>query len=140
MEKGFSIINDTFSNEYSVYFLNSSIIDTNNFYDNLVYSLIKCIQCYIAEVFNVYIYKNESSAKAIIDNIFNYFDNYFYKNFIIPNLQNKIYEAVYLCIKNNLLEFAKIKYFEQDNHIKKNEINLNQKSVLVVLKLIGLQF
>jgi hypothetical protein len=129
LEKGLSIINDTFSNEYSVYFLNSSIIDTNNFYDNLVYSLIKCIQCYIAEVFNVYIYKNESSAKAIIDNIFNYFDNYFYKNFIIPNLQNKIYEAVYLCIKNNLLEFAKNKYFEQDNHIKKNEINLNQKSV-----------
>ena len=129
LEKGLSIINDTFSNEYSVYFLNSSIIDTNNFYDNLVYSLIKCIQCYIAEVFNVYIYKNESSAKAIIDNIFNYFDNYFYKNFIIPNLQNKIYEAVYLCIKNNLLEFAKNKYFEQDNHIKKNEINLNQKCV-----------
>ena len=129
LEKGLSIINDTFSNEYSVYFLNSSLIDTNNFYDNLVYSLIKCIQCYIAEVFNVYIYKNESSAKAIIDNIFNYFDNYFYKNFIIPNLQNKIYEAVYLCIKNNLLEFAKNKYFEQDNHIKKNEINLNQKSV-----------
>ena len=58
--------------EYFVYYLNSSIIDTNNFYDNLVYSLIKCIQCYIAEVFNVYIYKNESSAKAIIDNIFNY--------------------------------------------------------------------
>jgi hypothetical protein len=129
LEKGLSIINDTFSNEYSVYFLNSSIIDTNNFYDNLVYSLIECIKCYIAEVFNVYIYKNESSAKAIIDNIFNYFDNYFYKNFIIPNLQNKIYEAVYLCIKNNLLEFAKNKYFEQDNHIKKNEINLNQKSV-----------
>ena len=129
LEKGLSIINDTFSNEYSVYFLNSSIIDTNNFYDNLVYSLLKCIKCYIAEVFNVYIYKNESSAKAIIDNIFNYFDNYFYKNFIIPNLQNKIYEAVYLCIKNNLLEFAKNKYFEQDNHIKKNEINLNQKCV-----------
>ena len=129
LEKGLSIINDTFSNEYSVYYLNSSIIDTNNFYDNLVYSLLKCIKCYIAEVFNVYIYKNESSAKAIIDNIFNYFDNYFYKNFIIPNLQNKIYEAVYLCIKNNLLEFAKNKYFEQDNHIKKNEINLNQKCV-----------
>ena len=129
LEKGLSIINDTFSNEYSVYFLNSSIIDTNNFYDNLVYSLIECIKCYIAEVFNVYIYKNESSAKAIIDNIFNYFDNYFYKNFIIPNLQNKIYEAVYLCIKNNLLKFAKNKYFEQDNHIKKNEINLNQKCV-----------
>ena len=129
LEKGLSIINDTFSNEYSVYFLNSSIIDTNNFYDNLVYCLLKCIKCYIAEVFNVYIYKNESSAKAIIDNIFNYFDNYFYKNFIIPNFQNKIYEAVYLCIKNNLLEFAKNKYFEQDNHIKKNEINLNQKCV-----------
>ena len=68
--------------EYFVYYLNSLIIDNNNFYDNLLYSLIKCIKCNIAEVFNIYIYKNESSAKTIIDNIFNYLDNYFYKNFI----------------------------------------------------------
>ena len=47
LEKGLSIINDTFSNEYSVYFLNSSIIDTNIFYDNLVNNLENSIKYYI---------------------------------------------------------------------------------------------
>ena len=131
LEKGFSIINDTFSNEYSVYFLNSSIIDTNNLYDNLVYNLEKSIKYYIAEVFNVYIYEKNSSVKDIIDNIFEYFDNYFYKSFIIPNLKNKMYETVYLCVKNNLLEFVKNKYFEMDNPNKKenNEIIISKKSM-----------
>jgi hypothetical protein len=49
LEKGLSIINDTFSNEYSVYFLNSSLIDTNNLYDNLVYKLESSIKYYISE-------------------------------------------------------------------------------------------
>ena len=131
LEKGFSIINDTFSNEYSVYFLNSSLIDTNNLYDNLVYNLEKSIKYYIAEVFNVYIYEKNSSVKDIIDNIFEYFDNYFYKSFIIPNLKNKIYETVYLCVKDNLLELVKNRYFELDNsNIKeKNEIILSKKSM-----------
>ena len=130
LEKGFSIINDTFSNEYSVYFLNSTLIDTNNYYDNLVYSLEKTIKYYIAEVFNVYIYEKNSSAKDVITNIFDYFDNYFYKSFIIVDLKNKIYETVYLCVKDNLLEFVKSKYFEIDNSNKKdNEINLFNKSM-----------
>jgi hypothetical protein len=131
LEKGFTIINDTFSNEYSVYFLNSSLIDTNNLYDNLVYNLEKSIKYYIAEVFNVYIYEKNSSVKDIIDNIFEYFDNYFYKSFIIPNLKNKMYETVYLCVKNNLLEFVKNKYFEMDNPNKKenNEIIISKKSM-----------
>ena len=130
LEKGFSIINDTFSNEYSVYFLNSSLIDTNNFYDSLVYSLEKSIKYYIAEVFNVYIYEKNSSAKDIINNIFHYFDNYFYKNFIIPNLKNKIHATVYLCVKENLLKLVKNKYFIMDNFSEKdNEIDLSKKSM-----------
>ena len=124
LEKGLSIINDTFSNEYSVYFLNSSIIDTNIFYDNLVYNLENSIKYYISEVFNVYIYEKNSCVKYIIENIFNYFDNYFYKSFIIPNLRNQIYETVYLFVKHNLLEFTKNKYLQQYNNIKEsNNIN-----------------
>ena len=125
LEKGLSIINDTFSNEYSVYFLNSSIIDTNIFYDNLIYNIEKSIKYYINEVFNVYIYEKDSCVKYIIDNIFKYFDNYFYKNFIIPNLQNQIYETVYLCVKNNLLELTINKYLHRFNNIKGNNNNVN---------------
>ena len=132
LEKGLSIINDTFSNEYSVYFLNSSLIDTNNLYDNLVYKLESSIKYYILEVFNVYIYEKNSPVKEIIDNILDYFDNYFFKSYIIPNLKNKINETVYLFVKDNLLEFVKNKYFENDdnNYNKQfDEINLSKKSV-----------
>ena len=127
LEKGLSIINDTFSNEYSVYFLNSSIIDTNIFYDNLVYNLENSIKYYISEVFNVYIYEKNSCVKYIIENIFNYFDNYFYKSFIIPNLRNQIYETVYLCVKHILLEFTKNKYLQQYNNIKESN-NINKSN------------
>ena len=130
LEKGLSIINDTFSNEYSVYFLNSSLIDTNNLYDNLVYKLESSIEYYILEVFNVYIYEKNSPVKEIIDNILDYFDNYFFKSYIIPNLKNKINETVYLFVKDNLLEFVKNKYFENDDNNKQfDEINLSKKSV-----------
>ena len=130
LEKGLSIINDTFSNEYSVYFLNSSLIDTNNLYDNLVYKLESSIKYYILEVFNVYIYEKNSPVKEIIDNILDYFDNYFFKSYIIPNLKNKINETVYLFVKDNLLELVKNKYFENDNNNKQfDEINLSKKSV-----------
>ena len=132
LEKGLSIINDTFSNEFSVYFLNSSIIDTNIFYDNLVYNLEKSIKYYINEVFNVYIYEKNSSVKSVINIILKYFDNYFYKNFIIPNLKNQIYETVYLCVKNNLLEFTKNKYLKHNSDIKDNKnnnFNISKKSV-----------
>ena len=127
LEKGLSIINDTFSNEYSVYFLNSSIIDTNIFYDNLVSNLENSIKYYISEVFNVYIYEKNSCVKYIIENIFNYFDNYFYKSFIIPNLRNQIYETVYLCVKHNLFEFTKNKYLQQYNNIKESN-NINKSN------------
>ena len=130
LEKGLSIINDTFSNEYSVYYLNYSIIDTNNFYENLVYDFLKSIKYYIAEVFHVYIYEKNSSVQFIVNNIMEYFDNYFYKSFIIPNLKNKIYETIYLCIKDNILVFIKNKYFENNNFItNKEDINYNNQSM-----------
>ena len=130
LEKGLSIINDTFSNEYSVYYLNSSKIDTNNFYDNLVCTLEKSISYYISEVFNVYIYDKKSCVKFIIDNIFDFFDNYFFKNFLIPNFRNKIYEAVYSSVKDNLMELAKNKFIEKDNSTNNNmEYNINKNSV-----------
>ena len=127
LEKGLSIINDTFSNEYSVYFLNYFIIDKNIFYDNLVNNLENSIKYYISEVFNVYIYEKNSCVKYIIENIFNYFDNYFYKSFIIQNLRNQIYETVYLCAKHNLLEFTKNKYLQQYNNIKESN-NINKSN------------
>ena len=128
LEKGLSIINDTFSNEYSVYLLNLSSIDTNTFYEELVNNFNNSIGYYINEIFNTYSNDKKYDVKDVIDNIFHYFDNYFFKTRLLSNLRKKIYDKVYLEIKNNLLEFIKNKYLENNIFKNKNEINFSNKS------------
>ena len=119
LDKGLSIINDTFSNEYSVYLLNLSSIDINTFYDELISNFNNSISYYISSIFNDYLNDNNYNIKDIIDNILDYFDNYFYKTRIIPHLRKSIYDKVYSEVKNNLLEFIKNKYL--DNDFEKNK-------------------
>ena len=150
LEKGLSIINDTFSNEYSVYLLNTSTIDTNSFYRDLVNNFNNSVEYYIKEIFNGYLNDGITifEPKNVIEGIFNYFNNYFFKTKIISNLRKNIYEKVYLEVKNNLLEYTKNKYSDknffknkkkQNNQINNSNssstksnisINLNSKSLL----------
>ena len=123
LEKGLSIINDTFSNEYSVYLLNLSTIDTNSFYNDLINNFNNSIKYYISEIFNEYLNDENYGPKDIIDLVFNYFDNYFFKTRIFANLRKNIYEKVYLEVKNNLLEYIKNKYL--DKNLFKNKKNSN---------------
>ena len=123
LEKGLSIINDTFSNEYSVYLLNLSTIDTNSFYNDLINNFNNSIKYYISEIFNEYLNDENYGTKDIIDLVFNYFDNYFFKTRIFANLRKNIYEKVYLEVKNNLLEYIKNKYL--DKNLFKNKKNSN---------------
>ena len=123
LEKGLSIINDTFSNEYSVYLLNLSTIDTNSFYNDLINNFNNSIKYYISEIFNEYLNDDNYGPKDIIDLVFNYFDNYFFKTRIFANLRKNIYEKVYLEVKNNLLEYIKNKYL--DKNLFKNKKNSN---------------
>ena len=123
LEKGLSIINDTFSNEYSVYLLNLSTIDTNSFYNDLINNFNNSIKYYISEIFNEYLNDDNYGPKDISDLVFNYFDNYFFKTRIFANLRKNIYEKVYLEVKNNLLEYIKNKYL--DKNLFKNKKNSN---------------
>ena len=123
LEKGLSIINDTFSNEYSVYLLNLSTIDINSFYNDLINNFNNSIKYYISEIFNEYLNDDNYGPKDIIDLVFNYFDNYFFKTRIFANLRKNIYEKVYLEVKNNLLEYIKNKYL--DKNLFKNKKNSN---------------
>ena len=123
LEKGLSIINDTFSNEYSVYLLNLSTIDTNSFYNDLINNFNNSIKYYISEIFNEYLNDDNYGPKDIIDLVFNYFDNYFFKTRIFANLRKNIYEKVYLEVKNNLSEYIKNKYL--DKNLFKNKKNSN---------------
>ena len=120
LQKGLSIINDTILNEYSAYLLNYSKIDTNTFYDNFVYELEDNIKNYIHEVFNNFFYDKNTYCKIVLDNILEYFDNYFFKNCLIPNLRLKIYETIFLCIQNNLMIFSKNKYLDNKINIISN--------------------
>ena len=129
LDKGLSIINDTFSNEYSVYILNLSTIDTNSFYHELLSNFNNSIKYYIDEIFNSFLNDSNFNAKDIIDNIFNYFDNYFFKSQILPKLRKNLYEKVYLELKNNLLEYSKNKYLDSSFFKNKDENNFISKSI-----------
>ena len=146
LEKGLSIIYDTFSNEYSVYVLNVSTVDTNSIYNEIINNFNNSIKYYIEEIFNSNLIQRNSDVKKIIDNALAYFDNYFFKSRIFPNLRKNIYETVYLELKNNLLEYTKKEYLvnnfchkKKDNNFSKNNscstksnlsTNLNNKSLL----------
>ena len=114
LDKGLSIINDTFSNEYSVYLLNLSSIDTNTYYDKLIKNFNNSINHYISSIFNNYLSNNNCEVKDVVNSILDYFDNYFFKTRIISNLRKNIYNNVYSEIKKNLLEFIKNKYLIND--------------------------
>ena len=114
MEKGLSIINDTFSNEYSVHLLFLSSIDTNSFFSELVNDFNNSIKYYIDKVFKEYTSdKSFDEVKNVIDNIFLYFDNYFFKMKIIPKLKQNIYETAHINIKKNILEYIKKIYLNK---------------------------
>ena len=146
LDKGLSIINDTFSNEYSVFILNLSNVDINSFYNELINNFNNSIKYYIVEIFNVYLNEQNCDIKEVINNILKYFDNYFFKTRILSNLKKNIYEKVFLELKNNLLEYTKNKYldnnfcyFKKENNFSKSSIstksnlstnNLNTKSLL----------
>lgn len=129
MEKGLSIINDTFSNEYSVHLLFSSSIDTNSFYYELVNNINNSIKHYITKIFSIYIDEKKFEVKDVIDNIFLYFENYFFKMKIIPKLRQNIYESVYINIKNNLFEYIKNIYL--NNICKKEKTNISSSNNII---------
>lgn len=123
IEKGLSIIYDTFSNEYSVNLLNLTSIEVNNYYQDIENNFCNIIEEVLSDIF-----LNENkliSFKSIVDKILEYFDSYFFSKRIIPKLKNKIYLTVFNSIKNNLFIYIKNKY--NDNILLSN-INLNINS------------
>jgi hypothetical protein len=121
LEKGLSIINDTYSNEYSVYTLHLSSIDTNSFYMQLENDFSYLINKYITKIFDVYLTDKKEKIKEIIDNILLYFDNSFFKTRIFSNLKKTIYDKVHSELKNNLLKFVKNEYLEE--YYKNKKLN-----------------
>ena len=101
LDKGLSIINDTFSNEYSVFLLNLSSIDANSLYMEVLENFKFSIRQYISKLFDIFLYEKNYDVKELIDNIFIFFDNYFFKTRIIPKLRKEIFDTVHSELKSN---------------------------------------
>ena len=116
IEKSLCIIYETFSDEYSVYLLNLSTIETNNYYNDIEDNVINIVQNCIKKMFmnNVDMnnINNITLIKSIVDKILNYFNSYFYSQKILSKLKKRIYSCVVLALKDLILEQIEIKLKE----------------------------
>ena len=135
IEKSLSIINETFSDEYSVYLMNLSNIETNNYYENIENNIIELIEKGIQKMFNNNIDKqsndNKSLIKNIVDKILNFFNNYFYSKKIINKLKKRIYSTIIQVLKKLIFEQIEIKLKEilsnSQNNQSETDNNCNEK-------------
>ena len=139
IEKGLGIIYETFSDEYSVYLLNLSNIETNNYYDDIENCIINIIESNIKKMFidniNININDNKLLIKNIVDKTLNYFNNYFYSNRILNKLKKRIYTSIISIIKNLIFDQIEIKiknilingsFNKESNNI---EVDLNENYI-----------
>ena len=103
LEKSLGIIYDTFLDEYSVYLLNLSNIETNNYYNDIENNIIDIIENRIKKMFIDNINKNNNDNNLLFINIveytLNYFNNYFYSKKIINKLKKRIYNNAIIILK-----------------------------------------
>ena len=116
IEKSLCIINETFSDEYTVHLLNLSTIETNNYYNDIENNVINIVQNCIKKMFVSNIdmnnIDNKALIKSIVDKILNYFNSYFYSQKILNKLKKRIYSCVALTLKNLIFEQIEIKFTE----------------------------
>ena len=119
IEQGLNSLNDIFCNEYSVYLLNLTYIDTNNIYNDLINNISDSIQSKIEVLFNNLIIEEKFSETKVINEILKYFSSYFYTNRIINKLKMKIFSTVHVVLSILLLTSLKekFKYFLRNFNI-----------------------
>ena len=120
IEQGLNCINDIFCNEYSVYHLNLTYIETNILYNELISNILDSIESKITNLYKSLIIEGKYSEKIIINEIIKYFSTYFYTNRILNKLKLKIYSTVYtvlsILLSSSIKE--KFKYFIRNLNIK----------------------
>ena len=130
LEKSLGIIYDTFLDEYSVYLLNLSNIETNNYYNDIENNIIDIIENRIKKMFIDNINKNNNDNNLLFINIveytLNYFNNYFYSKKIINKLKKRIYNNAIIILKYLIFDQIeiKIKEISLNSNIISNESNI----------------
>ena len=110
IEQGLNCITDTFCNEYSVYHLNLTYIETNNIYDELVSNIVDSIESKITDLYKTLIIEQKYSETKVINEIIKYFSSHFYTNRILNKLKLKIYSTVYAVLSILLTSSIKEKF------------------------------
>ena len=113
--KGLSIINDTFSDEFSVYIQNLTSIKTNNLYSEILNSFQDSIKNCFNNIFNELDMEINCDMSTSIDDILNYFNRDFFKEVIIVKLRNDIYNYIYSTLRDYLFNYSKNKYLKKVN-------------------------
>ena len=119
IEQGLNSINDSFCNEYSVYLLNLTYIDTNNVYNDIIESITSNIESKIQNLYNNLIIEEKLPENKVINEILKHFSSYFYTNRILNILKLKVYSTVHfvlsMLLSNSIIE--KFKYFLRNFNI-----------------------
>ena len=127
IEKSLCIINETFSDEYSVYLFNLSTIETNNYYNDIEEHIINIVKNSIKKMFTNNVdmnnIDNKTLIKSVVDKVLNYFNSYFYSQRIISKLKKRIYNCIIFTLKNLIFELIEIKITENFSNSKSTGID-----------------
>ena len=127
LEKGLSIIVDTFLNEYSVNLINFSEIDVNNIYLEVENIICDMIVNSIEDIYQQLIIKKNNNIKDLIIKIVNYYESKpFYNENIIAKSKKKIFDSIYHKLKDILLDYINNKFLNYQS--KEQRCNVNNRT------------
>ena len=118
IEKGLQIIYDSFSNEFNVNLLNLSNIDVNNYYNEIEISFLNIIKENIIKSFELNVKEKNISIKIFIKKLLTIFKDYFYEKRIIPKLKDKIFNLIYILLKESISNYFIYLFNKKNKNIK----------------------
>lgn len=147
IELALNSIYDSFVNEYSVYSLNLTTIETNKLYEDLEDNFADIIESRIKNVFHQLVIEEQIIPHLVIEALIKHFKSTFYSNRILKKLKSTIYNKVYLIltmllyneIKKQFCQYVKdsnptnIKEFKTIGYLELNVIDPEKKDLVIQL-------
>lgn len=110
IELALNSLYDSFVNEYSVYSLNLTTIDTNGIYEDLEDNFADIIESRIRNIFNKLVIEEKIMPNLVIEALIKHFKSTFYSNRILKKLKSTIYNKVYLILSMLLYNEIKVQF------------------------------
>ena len=118
IELALNSLYDTFCNEYSVYSMNLTTVETSSGFEDLEDNFIDIIETQIKNLFNKLVNEEKVMPKLVIDGIIRHFKTTFYSNRILKRLKYKIYNKLYIILQmmlNNDIRSKFLQYIDDSN-------------------------